>query len=64
VAKTVVLHDRGVYLLGVIPASERLDLHKVRELLGASNSLQLASEVQMAEDFPTSGERVESGPRA
>ena len=53
VAKTVVLHDHGVYLLGVVPASERLDLHKVRELLGASRSLQLASEAQMAEDFPT-----------
>lgn len=53
VAKTVVLHDQGVYMLAVIPASQRLDLHKVRELLGASGSLQLATEAQMAEDFPT-----------
>jgi Ala-tRNA(Pro) deacylase len=52
VAKTIVLHDRGTYMLAVIPASERLDLHKLRELLGASNSLQLASEEQMAADFP------------
>lgn len=52
VAKTVVLHDQGVYLLAVIPASRRLDLHKVRELLGASGSLQLATEAQMAADFP------------
>lgn len=52
VAKTVVLHDRGTYMLAVIPASQRLDLHKVRELLGASGSLRLATEQQMAEDFP------------
>ena len=52
VAKTVVLHDRGAYLLAVIPASQRLDLHKLREVLGAGKSLQLASEQQMAEDFP------------
>jgi Ala-tRNA(Pro) deacylase len=52
VAKTVVLHDGGAYVLAVIPASERLDLHKVRELLGATKSLQLATEDQMAKDFP------------
>ena len=52
VAKTVVLHDAGAYLLAVIPASQRLDLHKLREVLGASKSLQFASERQMAEDFP------------
>jgi Ala-tRNA(Pro) deacylase len=52
VAKTIVLHDRGAYMLAVIPASQRLDLHKVREVLGASSSLQLATEAQMAEDFP------------
>ena len=52
VAKTVVLHDGGAYLLAVIPASRRLDLHKLREVLGAGKSLQLASENQMAEDFP------------
>ena len=40
-------------MLAVIPASQRLDLHKVRELLGASGALQLATEAQMAEDFPT-----------
>jgi Ala-tRNA(Pro) deacylase len=52
VAKTVVLHDGGAYLLAVIPASRRLDLHKLRELLGASKSLQLANERQISEDFP------------
>jgi len=52
VAKTIVLQDQSAYMLAVIPASERLDLHKVRELLGASKSLQLATEDQMAKDFP------------
>jgi prolyl-tRNA editing enzyme YbaK/EbsC (Cys-tRNA(Pro) deacylase) len=39
-------------MLAVIPASQRLDLHKVRESLGATGSLQLATEAQMADDFP------------
>jgi Ala-tRNA(Pro) deacylase len=52
VAKTVVLHDHGAYLLAVLPASQRLDLHKLRDVLEASKSLQLATERQMAEDFP------------
>jgi hypothetical protein len=30
-AKTVVLHDRDGYRLAVIPASERLDVHRARE---------------------------------
>jgi Ala-tRNA(Pro) deacylase len=52
VAKTVVLHDGAAYVLAVIPSSHRLDLHKLRDVLGAGKSLQLASERQMAEDFP------------
>ena len=51
-AKTIVLSDHGAYLLAVVPASERLDLHKLRELLGATRSLQLASEEEMSESFP------------
>lgn len=52
VAKTVVLQDRGGYVLAVIPASERLDVHKLRELLGASKALRLATEGEMGADFP------------
>ncbi|MGZ4202331.1 MAG: aminoacyl-tRNA deacylase [Thermoleophilaceae bacterium] len=52
VAKTVVLQDRGGYVLAVIPASERLDVHKLRELLGASKALRLATEEEMGADFP------------
>ena len=50
--KTVVLQDGAAYALVVVPASERLDLHKVRDVLGASQSLRLASEAEMAADFP------------
>jgi Ala-tRNA(Pro) deacylase len=52
VAKTVVLQDDSGYVLAIVPASERLDLHKLRELLGASKQLRLATESEMARDFP------------
>lgn len=52
VAKTLVLYDHGALFLAAVPASERLDLHKLRELLGATRSLRLASEDQIAEHFP------------
>jgi Ala-tRNA(Pro) deacylase len=52
VAKTVVLHDGAAYALAIVPASERLDLHKVRDVLGASQHLRLATEAQIAADFP------------
>ncbi len=50
-AKTVVLRDGDNDRLVVIPASQRLDLHKVRELLGASKSLRLATEDEIGTDF-------------
>ena len=51
VAKTVVLRDDGGYRLAVIPASRRLDLGKVREVLGDTNGLRLVTEAEMASDF-------------
>jgi Ala-tRNA(Pro) deacylase len=65
VAKTIVLRDGAGYVLAVIPASERLDLHKVRDLLGASRSLQLAGEDEIAHDFRTLevGAVASAGPR-
>lgn len=51
-AKTVVLRDNDAYRLAVIPASCRLDLHKVRDLLNAGESLRLATEAEMAADLP------------
>ena len=53
VAKTIVLEDRGGYLLAVVPGDERLDLHKLRELLGATKTLRLATEAEMADLFPS-----------
>jgi Ala-tRNA(Pro) deacylase len=53
VAKTIVLHDGSTYVIAAIPASARLDLHKLRELLGATRHLQLAGEDDIARDFPT-----------
>jgi Ala-tRNA(Pro) deacylase len=52
VAKTVILQDGEGYVLAVVPASERIDLHKVRELLGASKALRLATEAEIGQDFP------------
>ncbi|MGZ4179835.1 MAG: aminoacyl-tRNA deacylase [Solirubrobacteraceae bacterium] len=53
VAKTVVLHDGSAYVIAAIPASERLDLHKLRRLLGATSQLRLAGEDEIARDFPS-----------
>jgi Ala-tRNA(Pro) deacylase len=52
VAKTVVLQDVSGYVLAVVPASERLDMEKLRDLLGATRQLRLASEDEIARDFP------------
>ncbi|HEX2411493.1 MAG TPA: YbaK/EbsC family protein [Solirubrobacteraceae bacterium] len=51
-AKTLALHDRGGYRMAVIPASHRLDLGRVRELLGATSHLRLATEAELERDFP------------
>ena len=40
-------------MIAAIPASERLDLRKLRELLGATRQLRLASEDEIAREFPT-----------
>ena len=48
VAKTVVLQDTAGLRLAVIPASERLDMHKVRETLD-SRGVRLVTEQEMAE---------------
>jgi prolyl-tRNA editing enzyme YbaK/EbsC (Cys-tRNA(Pro) deacylase) len=53
VAKTIVLHDGTAYVIAAISAADRLDLHKLRELLGASRQLRLASENEIERDFPS-----------
>ena len=52
-AKTVVLHSPAGYRLAVIPASDMLDLNKAAAALDVSrNQLRLATETEMAADFP------------
>jgi Ala-tRNA(Pro) deacylase len=48
-AKSVGLIDGDRFTLAVLPASERLDLDKVRRALGASSSLRLATEAEIAD---------------
>jgi Ala-tRNA(Pro) deacylase len=50
VAKTVVLRDQEGVRLAVIPASQRLDLHKVKRELG-SKGLRMVTEHEMAREF-------------
>jgi Ala-tRNA(Pro) deacylase len=50
-AKTILLRDDGGYVLAVIPTSELLELRKVRRL-AARPELRLATEEEMAADFP------------
>lgn len=52
VAKTIVLRDQRGYVIAAVPASERLDMHKLRALLGATGKLRLASEAEIARDIP------------
>jgi prolyl-tRNA editing enzyme YbaK/EbsC (Cys-tRNA(Pro) deacylase) len=50
--KTLVLCDHDALIVVAVPASERLDLHKLRAELGRHRSLQLASESQIARRLP------------
>lgn len=51
VAKTVILTTPTALVRAVLPASERLDLHKVREFLG-TNDVELATEEVLAGAYP------------
>ena len=51
-AKDVVLRTGDAYVLAVIPASERLDFDKARQLLDGEQSPRLATEDEIAADFP------------
>lgn len=51
-AKEVVLKHEGGYVLAVVPASERLDIHKARKALDEEVDLRLATEDEIAADFP------------
>jgi Ala-tRNA(Pro) deacylase len=54
VAKTLVLVTPSGNVRAVLPASERIDLHKVSELLGVGGKkVQLASEDDLAREYPS-----------
>jgi Ala-tRNA(Pro) deacylase len=50
-AKAVMTRDEDDYLLAVLPASELLDLHKLRGV-ASRPGLRLATEQELAADFP------------
>jgi Ala-tRNA(Pro) deacylase len=51
-AKALLVREDGDYLLAVIPASRRLDLKKLRATLEERPKLRLATEDEIASDFP------------
>jgi Ala-tRNA(Pro) deacylase len=51
VAKTIVLTTPDGFVRAVVPASERLDIHKARELL-ETNQVTLATEEALAGAYP------------
>jgi Ala-tRNA(Pro) deacylase len=52
VAKTLVLSTATGRVRAVLSACDRLDLHKVRDLLGDGKSVRLASERELEEAYP------------
>jgi Ala-tRNA(Pro) deacylase len=51
VAKTIVVSTEDGNFRVVLPAADRLDLHKLRELLGAGRELHLLSEEALASEY-------------
>jgi len=52
VAKTLVLAAPEGHVRAVLPASERIDLRKVREIVEGGKSIHLAAEDELARDYP------------
>jgi prolyl-tRNA editing enzyme YbaK/EbsC (Cys-tRNA(Pro) deacylase) len=53
VAKTLVVRTPDGYVRAVVPASHRLDLHKLREKIGVGrHKVHLATEDDLRRDFP------------
>jgi Ala-tRNA(Pro) deacylase len=53
VAKTLIARTPDGYLRALVPASERVDMRKLREAVGGSkDDVQLATEAEMAQDYP------------
>jgi Ala-tRNA(Pro) deacylase len=52
VAKTIVLTTPEGYARAVIPACERLDMHRVRDLLGGKKATRLTTEPELVQAYP------------
>jgi Ala-tRNA(Pro) deacylase len=52
VGKTIILVGERGFVRAVLPASERLDLHKVRPLIGCGPTTRLATEEELAGAYP------------
>lgn len=52
VAKTVVVRTREGYVRAVVPASRRVDLIKLRELLRTADGIRLATEPELVAAYP------------
>jgi Ala-tRNA(Pro) deacylase len=51
VAKTLVVATPDGYVRAVLPASERLDMHKLRDLLERGKEIRLATEDELGRDY-------------
>jgi prolyl-tRNA editing enzyme YbaK/EbsC (Cys-tRNA(Pro) deacylase) len=52
VAKTIVVAGPSGNVRVVVPASERIDMHKLRDLLEAGKDVHLLTEEDMAREYP------------
>ncbi len=52
VAKTLVVKTETGYARAVLPASERIDMHKLRDALDGGKEIRLATEADLAHDYP------------
>ena len=52
VAKTIVVHTPAGSIRTVLPAARRLDLHRLRAALGLRGKVQLATEDDLAREYP------------
>ncbi|HEY7381891.1 MAG TPA: YbaK/EbsC family protein [Gaiella sp.] len=52
VAKTIVVSGTAGNVRVVVPASERIDMHKLRELLDAGKEAHLLAEGDLAREYP------------
>lgn len=52
VAKTLVVKTPDGYARAVLPASERIDMRKLREVLDGGKEIRLATEGELERDYP------------